>query len=222
MPCMRSPARRPDNRRLPETGISSAISSPRLEFPARFLSRCPRCPQASSAASLALCDALCSNDEGWGAAMKWATERDNLIAQTRAFVQSVTSPYVETTTATVAIRPLENPFAVAKAAPAEHVASIKLIEKAVPVENVTPIEKSAPIEKANGPANMLMPVAMPSIRMVPQSEARKEIQNRIAAFQAHQARFHRERDAYFNSVLTKARATADGSTIDSGPKAPSA
>jgi hypothetical protein len=215
MPCIRSPARRPGIRRLSETGISSAISSPRLKFPARFLSRCPRCPQASSAASLALCDALCSNDEGWGAAMKWATERDNLIAQTRAFVQSVTSPRVETTPATVAIRPLENPFAVAKAAPAEQVASIRLMEKAASVQ------KDAPIEKASAPANILMPMAMPSIK-VPQSEARKEIQNRVAAFQAHQARFQRERDAYFNSVLTKARATADGSTIDSGPKAPSA
>jgi hypothetical protein len=214
MPCMRSPARRPGICRLPETGISSAISSPRPEFPALQLLRCPRCPQASSAASLALCDALCSNDVGWGAAMKWATERDNLIAQTRAFVQSVTSPHAET--ATVAIRPLENPFAIAKPAPAERVASIKPIEKATPVEKVKPIEKVAE------PANILKPVAPPSIRMLPQSDARKEIQNRIAAFQAHQARFQRERDTYFNAVLTKARATADGSTIDSGPKAPSA
>jgi hypothetical protein len=142
--------------------------------------------------------------------MKWANERDNLIAQTRAFVQSVTSPRVETTSATVSIRPvaLENPFAVAKPAPAERAASVR------------PVEKATPIEKSAEPATVLAPAALPPIKARPQSEARKEIQNRIAAFRAHQARFQRERDAYFNSVLTKARAT--GSMIDSGPKAPSA
>jgi hypothetical protein len=38
-----------------------------------------------------------------------------------------------------------------------------------------------------------------------QSDIRKEIQSRVAAFQAHQHRFAREREAFFNSVLTKAR-----------------
>lgn len=125
--------------------------------------------------------------------MTWANERDNLIAQTKAFVQSVASPRVEIAVPIAAIRPvaLENPFAIAKPVAAEHTASIR------------------PIEKAAEPENVRAPVALPPVMALPQSEARKEIQNRIAAFQAHQARFHRERDAYFNSVLTKARATLD-------------
>ncbi|WP_244548931.1 hypothetical protein [Bradyrhizobium canariense] len=44
---------------------------------------------------------------------------------------------------------------------------------------------------------------------------RKEIQSRVAAFQAHQHRFHREREAYFNSVFTRVR-----SVIDNDPKTP--
>ncbi len=39
---------------------------------------------------------------------------------------------------------------------------------------------------------------------------RKEIQSRVAAFRAHQHRFQREREAYFNSVLTQARSTIEG------------
>jgi hypothetical protein len=131
--------------------------------------------------------------------MTWANERDNLIAQTKAFVQSVASPRVEIAVPIAAIRPvaLENPFAIAKPVAAEHAASIR------------PIERRRPIEKAAEAENVRAPVALPPVMALPQSEARKEIQNRIAAFQAHQARFHRERDAYFNSVLTKARATLD-------------
>jgi hypothetical protein len=54
-------------------------------------------------------------------------------------------------------------------------------------------------------------------RALPQSDVRKEIQNRVAAFQAHQHRFHAEREAYFKSVLTKVR-----SAIENGTDAPSA
>jgi hypothetical protein len=39
------------------------------------------------------------------------------------------------------------------------------------------------------------------------SEVREEIRGRVAAFRAHQELFHRERDEYCNSVLTKLRAT---------------
>jgi hypothetical protein len=39
---------------------------------------------------------------------------------------------------------------------------------------------------------------------------RKEIQSRVAAFQAHQHRFQREREAYFKSVLTKACSAIEG------------
>jgi hypothetical protein len=57
----------------------------------------------------------------------------------------------------------------------------------------------------------------PAVLVLPHSDVRQEIQSRVAAFQAHQHRFHREREAYFKSVLTRARAE-----IDNGPDAPSA
>jgi hypothetical protein len=58
-------------------------------------------------------------------------------------------------------------------------------------------------------------VQLPRPSPVLRSEVREEIANRVAAFRAHQQLFHRERDAYFNSVLTRVRASTEGK-----PKAP--
>jgi hypothetical protein len=81
---------------------------------------------------------------------------------------------------------------------------LRASERIAPIENFVSVEPVARLEKAND-----LPPA-PA-----QSDVRREIQTRIAAFQAHQHRFHREREAYFNSVLTKAR-----SAIENGPDAP--
>ena len=60
------------------------------------------------------------------------------------------------------------------------------------------------IERVERPVE-IVPTARPS--PVLRSEVREEIQGRVAAFRAHQQLFHRERDAYFNSVLTRVRAS---------------
>ena len=130
--------------------------------------------------------------------MKWSKERDNLIAQTMAFVQSVSGRRpepVEVKPVPVRPPPIENPFAELAPTPAADAAPVKT---AAPIEAVTKAESVSDLP------------ALPA-----QSDVRKEIQSRVAAFQAHQHRFHRERDAYFNSVLTKAR-----SAIDNGSDAP--
>jgi hypothetical protein len=141
--------------------------------------------------------------------MKWQKERDDLIAQTKAFVQSVTgrTPQAVLSPSSKAI---ENPFVTPAPAslsppplPIEPVVTAKSTEARA--AEATPIE-TKPIEQDLPPAKALTP-----------SDVRKEIQTRVAAFQAHQHRFHRERDAYFNSVLTKAR-----STIEDGPDIPPA
>jgi hypothetical protein len=111
--------------------------------------------------------------------MKWMKERDLLIAQTMAFVQSITGK-----------KPEIEPRAEAR------------IEFA-------PLDE---IEKSERPVEIVQ-ITRPSL--VSRSDFREEIQGRVAAFRAHQQLFHRERDAYFNSVLTKARASIDGA-----PKAP--
>jgi hypothetical protein len=134
--------------------------------------------------------------------MKWSKERDNLIAQTLAFVQSVSGRRPEPAPELVEVKPapirpplIENPFAELASTPAADPAPVKTV---APTESVAKVESVSDLPAA--PA---------------QSDVRREIQSRVAAFQAHQHRFHREREAYFNSVLTKAR-----STIDHDPDAP--
>jgi hypothetical protein len=79
-----------------------------------------------------------------------------------------------------------------------------------PVENL-PVEDSVsaqPIELVEPP--VASPRAEPPpIKAFARGEVRQEIQNRVAAFQANQHRFQREREAYYNSVLTKARSTGE-------------
>jgi len=142
--------------------------------------------------------------------MKWQKERDELIAQTKAFVQSVTGR-----TPQAVLGPLfnkaastEDPFATLfldpvspPPLPIEHVVAVKPAETAPP--------EAKPAEQVEPP-----PIDLPAVKAPPQSDARKEIQTRVAAFQAHQHRFHRERDAYFNAVLTKARRSAIGDEPD--------
>ena len=129
--------------------------------------------------------------------MTWSKMRDDLIAQTKAFVQSVNGGKQPLTPQPAPVRaaPIEDPFA-------------GLVSE--PVANTVPSEKSvaaAPIERVEQTGSLPSPPAL--------SEVRREIQTRVAAFQAHQHRFHREREAYFNSVLTKVR-----SDIEKGPDAP--
>ncbi len=133
--------------------------------------------------------------------MKWAKERDGLIAQTKAFVQSVTGRRADDTTDSSSVEmnhtePARTDFSgfTPRSVPADPSVSFESIEQtAIPV------------------------VEAPPARVLPHSEVRREIQNRVAAFQAHQHRFHREREAYFKSVLIKVR-----SGIENGPDAPSA
>jgi hypothetical protein len=136
--------------------------------------------------------------------MKWAKEREVLIAQTKAFVQSVTGRRPE-----IALEP--TPLELNRTEPPRTEAPVFTTRpvQAEPPVLFEPIEK---IERTHVP-----PLEAPPARVLPQSEVRKEIQNRVAAFQAHQHRFHREREAYFKSVLIKVR-----SAIENGPDAPSA
>jgi hypothetical protein len=129
--------------------------------------------------------------------MTWSKMRDDLIAQTKAFVQSVNGgkQQLAPQPAPANVVPIEDPFA-------------GLVSASVP--NIVPSEKAVaaePIERSEQTGGQSPSPAL--------SEVRREIQTRVAAFQAHQHRFHREREAYFNSVLTKVR-----SDIEKGPDAP--
>jgi hypothetical protein len=113
--------------------------------------------------------------------MKWMRERDLLIAQTMAFVQSVTGrkPEAEVFARTdlTAVTPTRLPDVEAM-----------LAEKIVAPE---------------------LPKAMPVARPAGRSEYQNEIQARVAKFRAHQAKFNRERDAYCDATVAKMQATLD-------------
>lgn len=124
--------------------------------------------------------------------MKWAEERDDLIAQTMAFVRSVTDRKPEMATEPFRAEPsrAQKPFFAASPPSAPPVIAPS-IGNTAPAD-APPLPGMSPVETRS------------------QSDVRKEIQHRVAAFQAHQHRFQREREAYFKSVLTKACSAAEG------------
>ena len=129
--------------------------------------------------------------------MTWSKMRDDLIAQTKAFVQSVNSAKQPLTPQPTPVRavPIETPFAEPVS---DSAANTVGSETSVAAEPIVRAAQTGDLPPA------------PAL-----SEVRREIQTRVAAFQAHQHRFHREREAYFNAVLTKVR-----SDIEKGPDAP--
>jgi hypothetical protein len=130
--------------------------------------------------------------------MGWKQERDSLIAQTLAFVQSVTGrrdEIVRARAATVNLDELQarlERFAPPPIEPARAAAPIPpVFETAAPVEPVTPVEP---------------PPSVPTRRPIVQSEMQEEIRARIASFRAHQERFNREREEYFSATLARLKA----------------
>jgi hypothetical protein len=174
--------------------------------------------------------------------MKWAKERDSLIAQTRAFVNSVIVWKADAPPPADPLRPvaIENPFALTPRDEPEQIAAAETPERtdiAAPAQPL-PIAE-LPVPRAVSPASPSakavlrehderQTTAAPSERQTAteevapekdeaaQNDVRKEIQSRVAAFQAHQRRFAKEREAYFNSVLTKARSAINGHDDDNG------
>ncbi len=123
--------------------------------------------------------------------MDWKRERDSLIAQTYAFVQSVAGRKEDAARTearpapTMAMQPPPQPSPEFTHAPIE----------ATPAEAVP-----AALTAVEAPRR-----ALPSRAIVP-SQVRDEMHARIASFRAHQDRFKRERAEYFNATLAKVRA----------------
>src|SRR5437588_9825414 len=124
--------------------------------------------------------------------MKWIRERDALIAQTLAFVQSVTGRKDE-------LPPPEAPAA------AFAVTTETITVRAAAVE-IEPPPAAPPTEPQAQPAQVPPPRAAGSFRT--------EMQARIANFRKHQERFEREREEYCAATLTRVRdAIRDGSSL---------
>ena len=117
--------------------------------------------------------------------MKWIRERDALIAQTMAFVQSVTGKRDD-------FHPPETPTA----APDVPV-GIATVETLAVETFAAEIE---PAQIAPPPPPVVITPARTS------GDFRSEMQTRIANFRKHQERFEREREEYCAATLTKLRA----------------
>jgi hypothetical protein len=128
--------------------------------------------------------------------MKWMRERDSLIAQTMAFVQTVAGKK-EDAVPRVRIDATKSDF---------EIASLDAIRSALDiVEPPKEVLKQALKETVQAaPPRSVQPA-----RPIVPSEMQNEIRSRIANFRAHQERFNRERAEYFNATLTRLRAALD-------------
>ena len=108
--------------------------------------------------------------------MTWKQERDLLLAQTMAFVQSVAGRTAD--------------------------ADGRLNARLKPVSPDQPFIVERPVD------------VLPAARLSPinPSDMRDEIRRRVAAFRVRQQAFDRDRDAYCNAMMTKARASSEHAT----------
>ena len=137
--------------------------------------------------------------------MKWMRERDLLIAQTMAFVQSVTgkTPEAETTiTASVALLSVETSETIRAAAP---LPDIKLLLAETPPVAQAPKDVPRDLSREEMPREIsrLAPLARPDLR----EDFQSEIRARVANFRAHQERFNREREAYCSATMARVHAS---------------
>jgi hypothetical protein len=137
--------------------------------------------------------------------MKWMRERDLLIAQTMAFVQSVTgkTPEAETTiAASVALLSVETSETILAAAP---LPDIKLLLAETPPVAQAPKDVPRDLSREEMPREIsrLAPLARPDLR----EDFQSEIRARVANFRAHQERFNREREAYCSATMARVHAS---------------
>jgi hypothetical protein len=122
--------------------------------------------------------------------MEWVRERELLIAQTLAFVQSVSDR--ERDDKLRGARKLDAWKPDARKPDAEPDRKPRV--EAAPIEAIKFVEPPA-----STPFNIQAP------RPIVSGEVRTEIQNRVANFRANQQRFTREREAYCRATIARMR-----------------
>jgi hypothetical protein len=168
--------------------------------------------------------------------MSWKREREGLIAQTLAFVQSVTGKGGERT-ASQTIPPLPSETEIS-AKPSVGAAALLAVETALGAGPSSAVQSATPtarpqrfdpqrfeLQRFEAPRVEAPRVEAPRVeppeverpsppapapilqRPIPQSEMASEIRARIASFRAHQERFNREREEYFAATLARLRAS---------------
>jgi hypothetical protein len=148
--------------------------------------------------------------------MKWMKERDLLIAQTMAFVQSVTgkTPEAEkTVSASVSLASVE---ASETTRPATALYDAALYDKALsdiasllaetPPAAQAPTIAQAPTLEVFVETPRAIPRPVGVVRPDLREDFQSEIKARVASFRAHQERFNREREAYCTATMAKVHA----------------
>ena len=135
--------------------------------------------------------------------MDWKKERDELIAQTLAFVQSVSVRMPET--AQWKLANADQKLApVSPAAPPPEIIAAPHVQ-AAPEPPARPT--APPPSPASSPASSHSPAPGPVLPPTIHSEVEQEFRARIASFRAHQERFNRERAEYCDATISRLRAT---------------
>ena len=143
--------------------------------------------------------------------MKWMRERDLLIAQTIAFVQSVTgkppeaekTPEAAKTVATsVALLSIETSETTRAAAA---LADIVSLLAQTPPATQAPREVSREVSREEMPREISRPAPLAHLDL--REDFQAEIRARVANFRAHQERFNREREAYCSATMAKVHAS---------------
>ena len=140
--------------------------------------------------------------------MKWMKERDLLIAQTMAFVQSVTGKTLEAEkTVAAPVAPLS--VETSEITPVATVLpQIELLLAKTPPAAAPPRDSSREIsrEAATETPRQIPTPARPA-RLDLREEFQAEIRARVANFRAHQERFTRDREAYCSATMAKVHAS---------------
>jgi len=145
--------------------------------------------------------------------MKWMKERDLLIAQTLAFVQSVSGKFPETeaTVAAPVVVPAAAKLEAARLASAP--ADVAPLQVDAPLQVETPADAYVPVVIPTPPLEVSAEIAKEISRPVPlprpdwREDFQSEIKARVANFRAQQERFSREREAYCTATMAKVHAT---------------
>jgi hypothetical protein len=125
--------------------------------------------------------------------MKWMKERDLLIAQTMAFVQSVTGKKPDADqlfakSSAVAAPGAVTAVGVSSTSPVAYIPNVEVLLANTSVA----VEPSRPVQIA---------------RTDLKQDFQSEIRARVANFRAHQERFNRERQAYCSATMAKVHAS---------------
>ena len=144
--------------------------------------------------------------------MKWMKERDLLIAQTMAFVQSVTgkTPEAEkTVSASVSLLSVETSETTRPATALSDADAFPTLRRCWRKRHLPPRRRraaQAPTVEVSVETPRAIPSPVPPARPDLREDFQSEIKARIANFRAHQERFNREREAYCTATMAKVHA----------------